>query len=283
MKSERPLRPSAHTHSFDSLTEKPTTFPPSAHTHSFDSLTGKPTTFPPSAHTHSFGSLTEIPETFPPDEHTHSFGSLTEIPETFPPSAHTHDAAAVVSGVFDVARIPVLPSQIQIMSSGGIADLTIGQQDDIGQGTVVTTTDGRRWVYSGTGSKLLETSYVVLADISPEWEAVANKPSFFATTATLISDATTAGRNLLTAATAAAQKALLAIGIGDVSGLIDALAGKSDTSHTHTLAQTSDVSLTDLADGETLVYEAASNTWKNGAAAGGGVDIQDVWAQTTNF
>jgi hypothetical protein len=92
------------------------------------------------------------------------------------------DAAKITTGVFDVARIPILPSQTVQVSSGGIGDLTGGQQTNIEKGTVVTTTDGRRWVYN-TGSKTSEASYVELADITPEWTSVANKPSF-ATVAT---------------------------------------------------------------------------------------------------
>ena len=87
------------------------------------------------------------------------------------------DTAKITSGVFDVARIPVLPSQSVQVSSGAISALTVPQQTAIVQGTVVTTTDGRRWVYN-TGTKTLEASYIELADISPEWSAVANKPAF---------------------------------------------------------------------------------------------------------
>jgi hypothetical protein len=65
----------------------------------------------------------------------------------------------------------------QFVSSGAIANLTSGQQDAIREGSIVTTTDGRRWVYSGTGSKTAEASYVELADITPEWSAIANKPA----------------------------------------------------------------------------------------------------------
>lgn len=65
----------------------------------------------------------------------------------------------------------------QFVSSGGIANLTSGQQDQIREGSIVTTTDGRRWAYSGTGSKTLEASYVELADITPEWSVIANKPA----------------------------------------------------------------------------------------------------------
>jgi hypothetical protein len=88
-------------------------------------------------------------------------------------------AGDITSGVFDVARIPVLPSENQVVSSGTIAELTSGQQDDIVKGTIVTTTDGRRWVYSGSGGKTDSASYVELADITPDWSVIANKPSEF--------------------------------------------------------------------------------------------------------
>lgn len=101
----------------------------------------------------------------------------------YAPISHTHSAADITSGVLDIARIPVLPSQKTITSSGNIAALTAPQQAEIGEGTVVTTTDGRRWVYSGSGSKTAEASYIELADITPEWSIIANKPSF-ATVAT---------------------------------------------------------------------------------------------------
>lgn len=46
-----------------------------------------------------------------------------------------------------------------IVSSGGIAALTTEQQALINEGSWVVTSDGREWVYSGTGSKVLEASY----------------------------------------------------------------------------------------------------------------------------
>lgn len=67
----------------------------------------------------------------------------------------------------------------QIVSSGGISDLTSAQQEDIKTGTIVTTTDGKRWVYKGTGSKTQQGSYIELADITPVWSAIADKPSTF--------------------------------------------------------------------------------------------------------
>jgi hypothetical protein len=67
----------------------------------------------------------------------------------------------------------------QTVAVGGIADLSGTQQLQITTGTVVATQDGRRWVYSGAGSKTSEASYVVLGDITPDWSAVSGKPSTF--------------------------------------------------------------------------------------------------------
>ncbi len=138
-------------------------------------------------------------------------------------TVHNHDASAITTGTIDPARIPVLPSSAQIVSIGAIADLTAPQQADIGDGSIVTTTDGRRWVYTGSGSKTLEASYIELADITPEWAAVANKPATFAPSAhthpaSEVSDSTAAGRALLTAASVAAQRTALGLATVATSG-----------------------------------------------------------------
>lgn len=89
------------------------------------------------------------------------------------------DAAVITSGVFDPARIPVLTGQAPIVSSGGLADLSAPQQAAIIAGSIVMTTDGFRWAYSGSGSKTDSASYIQLSDITPEWAVIANKPSDF--------------------------------------------------------------------------------------------------------
>ena len=94
-------------------------------------------------------------------------------------ASHTHDASAIVSGTIDPARLPVLPGSVQIVATT-IAGLTAGEQAQIGDGSIVTTTDGRRWVYTGSGSKTDEASYIVLADVTPEWVAIANRPTTLA-------------------------------------------------------------------------------------------------------
>jgi hypothetical protein len=67
----------------------------------------------------------------------------------------------------------------QVVSSGAISGLTSGQQTQVVSGTIVTTTDGRRWVYTGEGSKASEASYIELADITPVWSVIADKPADF--------------------------------------------------------------------------------------------------------
>lgn len=106
-----------------------------------------------------------------------SFTNLINVPTQFTPAPHTQDAGTITTGVFDPARIPVIASGVQVMSSGGIAQLSVAQQADVTKGAIVTTTDGRRWIYSGSGSKTSEASYIELGDVTPEWNAVANKPA----------------------------------------------------------------------------------------------------------
>jgi hypothetical protein len=87
--------------------------------------------------------------------------------------------ATKVSGVLDPANIPLMYSGVQVVSSGGIADLTTLQQAQVSRGSIVTTTDGRRWTYTGSGSKTDEASYIIVADVTPEWSVIAGKPSTF--------------------------------------------------------------------------------------------------------
>jgi hypothetical protein len=68
----------------------------------------------------------------------------------------------------------------QSVASGGIPNLTGPQQLQITTGSVVATPDGRRWVYTGSGPKTSEASYLVIGNLSPIWSDISNKPSTFA-------------------------------------------------------------------------------------------------------
>jgi hypothetical protein len=83
--------------------------------------------------------------------------------------ANTTPPPATIQGEIDSldTRVTVLEETNDvIISSGGIADLTTAQQALIREGSIVVTTDGKRWVYSGTGSKVLEASYIELSDLT---------------------------------------------------------------------------------------------------------------------
>jgi hypothetical protein len=83
--------------------------------------------------------------------------------------ANTTPPPATIQGEIDLldTRVTVLEETNDvIISSGGIADLTTAQQALIREGSIVVTTDGKRWVYSGAGSKVLEASYIELSDLT---------------------------------------------------------------------------------------------------------------------
>lgn len=85
------------------------------------------------------------------------------------------DSSIIKTGTIDPARLPVIPTQAPIVSTGDLTALTTTQQNQIVSGTIVTTTDGNRYVYN-TGTKTLVSSYIQLADITPDWSVIGNRP-----------------------------------------------------------------------------------------------------------
>jgi hypothetical protein len=94
---------------------------------------------------------------------------------------HGH-AASEITGVLSVSQIPVIPTQAPVVADTDLASLTISQQNEISQGTVVITSLGERYVYKGSGSKTTVANYIVLADITPDWSVITNKPLTFTAT-----------------------------------------------------------------------------------------------------
>lgn len=88
---------------------------------------------------------------------------------------------------------PLTPSAAQaaIVSSGGLGDLTSAQLALIQEGTFVTTSDGKRWQYDGTGDKTSQANYILISDETPEWAAIENKPALAFQTFTFLGDSTT--------------------------------------------------------------------------------------------
>ena len=66
---------------------------------------------------------------------------------------------------------------VSVVSGSGLADLTDPQQSGIKEGSLVLTTDGYRWFYSGSGPKTSGTSYVQMADVSPDWAQIVSRPA----------------------------------------------------------------------------------------------------------
>jgi hypothetical protein len=170
---------------WDSITNKPTEFNPSAHTHAVSSVNGlQPvvtwvTTNSGSVDPTLGNSAYSTVQSNSANWNIPNWNDITDVPTEFNPSAHTHHASAINAGVLDPARIPVINTSIQVISQGGIGDLTVAQQNTIVQGAIVTTTDGQRYVYV-SGSKTSTSSYITLADVTPDWTVIANKPSTFA-------------------------------------------------------------------------------------------------------
>lgn len=92
-----------------------------------------------------------------------------------------------------IAVFPLTPNAAQaaIVSSGDIGDLTLAQQALIQEGSFVTTSDGGRWQYTGTGDKTSEASYILISDETPDWAAIENKPALAFQTFTFTGDGTT--------------------------------------------------------------------------------------------
>lgn len=184
------------------------------------------------SHTHTIANVTGLQTALDskhPDTWRPSLDDLTDVNAPSPTSGQVLmrvgsawqpapianlDASVITTGTIDPARIPVLNGQAPVVSSGGLADLTAPQQAAIITGTIVITTDGIRRVYSGSGSKTLSASYILLADATPEWAEIANKPSAFAPSAH-------------------------GHAIPDITGLQTALDGKSANGHGHAITDVS--------------------------------------------
>lgn len=82
---------------------------------------------------------------------------VTEVAAGF----HTHDAAAIVSGTIDLARLPAIPGVGAVVASGtSLTSLTADQQAQIVSGSTVVLSNGDTYIYDGSGSKTDVANYV---------------------------------------------------------------------------------------------------------------------------
>jgi len=227
-------------------------------------------------------------------------------------------AASRLDGMIDPARIPVLVGQTPVVSTGGIANLTAAQQNGVKAGTLVATTNGRRWVYSGSGAKNAEASYIEQGDVTPVWSVIADKPSFYPSNITNVAGLQSAldaksntghghgiadVTNLQAALDARAlighvhawttitdRPTIFPTDIANVSGLQAALDGKSNTGHAHAWTAITDrpsIFPTDIASVSGLQAAlnakgnlAGGNTWTGGQTLNGGITVKDSLTMT---
>ena len=89
-----------------------------SHTHDWDSVTGKPTTYPPTSHNHDerYYTETEIDTKMSGKSnigHTHAWNTITGKPDTFAPSSHKHTSddidsldADKITGKINIENLP---------------------------------------------------------------------------------------------------------------------------------------------------------------------------------
>ena len=202
------FNPSAHTHSisevaglqsiatwvtdnsgnlvsdWNDITNKPTEFTPTTHTHNISEVSDlQPvvtwvTTNSGSVDTTLGNNAYSILNANSANWNTTNWDDITNKPTEFTPTTHTHHASSINAGVLDPARIPVINTSIQVISQGGLEHLTTEQQNTIIQGAIVTTIDGRRFLYV-SGNKTIVPSYITLADVTPDWSVISSKPTEF--------------------------------------------------------------------------------------------------------
>jgi hypothetical protein len=114
----------SHTHLWEHITDKPSTFTPSSHNHVWLDITDPPATYTPSAHTHLWEHITDKPSTFAPVAHDHDWNTdIINLPLTFPPSTHGH-AISEITDLTDTLNaklesVPIAtPTSLGIVMSG---------------------------------------------------------------------------------------------------------------------------------------------------------------------
>lgn len=155
---------------WNTIVNKPTTFPASTHTHTFASLTSKPTTIADYGITDAF-TQTLADARYP----------QLSVQYTNPTFIAGLDATVIKTGMIDLARLPALPSANTIVCTT-IPAMSAGDQALVAKGTVVIeSTTGNTYRYSGSGSVILNASYIQQSDLTPDWAVITNRPTLVST------------------------------------------------------------------------------------------------------
>jgi hypothetical protein len=184
-----------------------------------------------------------------------AWSDVTGKPSTFTPASHTHPAS-------EISDSTTVGRAVLTAASAAAARSAIGAgtgNSDLVIGTTAGTAKEGNWV--------------------PSWSDVTGKPSTFTPSshthpASQISDATTVGRNVLTASDAAAARSAIGAGtsnlaLGSTSGTAAAGNHNHDSvyaavSHTHTASQISDSTAT----GRSVLTAASAAAARSAIGAG---------------
>lgn len=159
-----------HTHTWDSVTDKPILFDGA-----YTSLTGVPTSFNPVTHNHTIAEVTGLQGALDDKSslaHTHAWADITGKPTTFPSTAHTH-AISEVTGL-----------QTALDSKAGNThthtwDSITGKPAVIAAGADAAA--ARTAIGAGTSNLTIGTtaSTAKAGNWLPAWSDVSDKPSTF--------------------------------------------------------------------------------------------------------
>jgi len=84
--------------------------------------------------------------------------------------------ADLVNGLVPIAQLP--PVSSAVVASGDLTTLTTQQQAQIVEGvTVITSPNGTRYVYKGSGSKTLAASYTIVGSGIVDYSQIQNPPA----------------------------------------------------------------------------------------------------------
>lgn len=204
-------------------------------------------------------------------------GDDARLSDTRTPSAHVHDAANITTGTLDGDRLPGLsttkvggapatgtPTSTKFLRDDGTWSVPAGSGSGISQIDLTTPTT-LTGILKGNGSNVVLAAGGTDYANAAHTHVVAN-----------ISDSTAAGRSMVTAVDAAAQRTMLTLGnaalanIGTLSGNVAA----GDHSHAHS-------ALTSIQGGTTGEYyhlTSAQNTSVSSVTAAGWALIDDAAA-----
>lgn len=172
---------------WDNIPDKPTEFPPTAHTHDWTEVLNKPATYPPDSHTHVRADITDFWS-------TPFWANIPDKPAAFPPEAHTHVVAEITDwtnlNVLDITDGTALQFELYTGDSLGLVagsnisltfdtankKVTIGVVGGSGSGLDADTLDGYDSSYFAPATHTHTRSQVTDFFSAPFWSAIPDKP-----------------------------------------------------------------------------------------------------------